>query len=608
MTLSIARLRSWQPPVLDSAAYDLGRSQGNLDTIATDLRRMLGRLADAWEGEAHDAAAGSVRRLGDVADDLVETILAARRTLFAAADALGAAKAQLERALDMAADNTITLTSHGVLMPTHVELPTGTGADWPSAAAVNATRPGAGEVNRMIHAALAAAEEADRDAAAAIRTLLAGLTPAERTAAGDEVLLTAVPRQGTLPADVLVWWQTLSPQAQAKMLATYPELLGNLDGMPFDVRVAANAVNIANAIEASSTEHERLRADLEDVQARISDLVLTTTTHAGALEVQGLQAQAADLEAQLAERIAEQEMYQRLLTEPTSGFGPGGVEVSLQGHQVVVFDPARGQFAEIVGTIGPRTRNIAVLIPGTSANPLNMDGNYDRAASFVFDERVNPPGSLAAISYLPGPMPQVVAFEAFDTSYAVNQARDVASFVNAIDNPSGAAVTVVGHSYGGSVVGAAETVGMHADRILHVESAGSGPHVGSVDDYAYPDTDRYTMTAPGDPIMYAQGANVGPLGHGADPGTLDGVVRLETGLMDATDPGSGLLEGGHAHSGVFDPGSTAHDNILAVMTGGEVSLYAPPDWVQAEVNGQIVDQWTYPMEDPSYRPPTMDVR
>ena len=371
--------------------------------------------------------------------------------------------------------------------------------------------------------------------------------------------------------------------------------------------IAANAVNIANAIDASTVEQARLRAELEDVQERIGDLMLTTTTHAGAVEIQGLRGQAADLQAQLDQRVAEQEMYQRLLTEPTTGFGPGGVEVTMQGHQVVVFDPARGQFAEIVGTIGSRTRNIAVLIPSTSANLGNMDGQYDRAASFVFDERVNPPGSLAAISYLPGPMPQVVAFEAFDTSYATNQAHDVASFVNAIDNPSGATITVVGHSYGGSVVGAAETVGMHADRILHVESAGSGPHVGSVADYAYPDTDRYTMTAPGDPIMYAQGANVGPLGHGADPGALDGVVRLEIGLRDAGDPSSGVLQGGYAHSGVFDPGSTAHDNMLAVMTGGDVSLYAPPDWVQAEVNGQIVDQWAYPMQDPSYQPPTMGV-
>lgn len=204
-------------------------------------------------------------------------------------------------------------------------------------------------------------------------------------------------------------------------------------------------------------------------------------------------------------------------------------------------------------------------------------------------------------------MPQEVVFDACDNSYAKHLGPGLADLVNHLQNPTGAPVTVVGHSYGGSVVGAAEAAGMHADRILHVESAGAGPGVDSINDYAYPDTDRYSMTAPGDPIEYAQGTSLDPVGHGADPNELGDVVRLETGYADVRHPSEGILEGGGAHSGVFNRGTTAYNNILGVMTGDDVSLYRPPDWVRVEVNGQIIDDWQYPMENPKYHPPMMDV-
>ena len=102
----------------------------------------------------------------------------------------------------------------------------------------------------------------------------------------------------------------------------------------------------------------------------------------------------------------------------------------------------------------------------------------------------------------------------------------------------------------------------------------------------------------------AQGSGVGPLGHGAAPDLLDGVVRLETGIVAAADPSSGVLEGMSAHSGVFAVGTTAYDNILAAMTGGDVA----PDEIFGGADANGVVQYPYPMPDPSYHPPTMDGR
>jgi hypothetical protein len=276
----------------------------------------------------------------------------------------------------------------------------------------------------------------------------------------------------------------------------------------------------------------------------------------------------------------------------------------------VVFDPDGGRFAEVVGSITSRTQNIAVMVGGTGTNLFNMSGpdsQYGRAESFVRAAELEPAGSLAVISYLGGPMPQAVAFDAFDPSYARDQGDELARFVNGIDRSGGAALTVLGHSYGGSVVGAGETAGMRADRILHVESAGAGPSVRSVDQYAYPETPRYSMTAPGDPIMYAQGAGLG-LVHGADPDLIEGVTRLETGVTDHAGRAGTLVSGGAAHSGVFDQGSTAWLNMLAVMTGGEAIVYTEPAWVDPDPNALHVEEFRYPFSDPAFKAPTVDVK
>lgn len=70
-------------------------------------------------------------------------------------------------------------------------------------------------------------------------------------------------------------------------------------------------------------------------------------------------------------------------------------------------------------------------------------------------------------------------------------------------NAPGTPVTYVGHSYGGAIVGTAEQMGLRADRILHASSAGTGILPGGYTD-PNPNVQRYSMTAPGDPIAIVQ--------------------------------------------------------------------------------------------------------
>ncbi len=400
-------------------------------------------------------------------------------------------------------------------------------------------------------------------------------------------------------AAVAAVFATMTAADQVVLTRLHPWLVGNLDGAPFDLRIKANRT----AISAALTQARADRITLEERLAALRpfgqpapwppdgglqrDTWLGLT---GALHVN-------------AEQIAR---YKRLLTDTIDLFDAQGQPSTTRGHQVLLFDPAGGRFAELVGTLAERTRNVGVLVGGTGTNMTNMQDQYERSWEFV--GRADPRGTLAMVTYLGGPMPQTITFEAVDNAYAKLIAPRLRDFVVGLDNPMGASVTVVGHSYGGSVVGSAEHAGMLADRILHVESAGAGPGVRGTTDYAAPDTARYSMTAPGDPIELAQGANVLGAGHGADPDTLDGVVRLETGRVAHSDPMSSILQGLPAHSGVFTEDSTAWRNMLEVLTGGEVMVYADPILHVISSGQRPVIVTEYPMADPRYSAPTEPVR
>jgi pimeloyl-ACP methyl ester carboxylesterase len=132
------------------------------------------------------------------------------------------------------------------------------------------------------------------------------------------------------------------------------------------------------------------------------------------------------------------------------------------------------------------------------------------------------------------------------------------------------AVTYVGHSYGGSILGTAEALGLTADRTLYLAAAGAGVGVDDPGDWhnRNPHVLRFSMTAPGDLIELVQGLPGGP--HGADPDEMPGVIRLATGDYDD----GRAMAGPRAHTDVIDfPASDSWRTILAVITGDSAALH-----------------------------------
>jgi hypothetical protein len=293
-----------------------------------------------------------------------------------------------------------------------------------------------------------------------------------------------------------------------------------------------------------------------------------------------------------------------LLDEKVELVHPDGT-TTRHAHQLLQFDPSGdGRIVEVIGALD-RAKHVAVFVPGTGSDLDRYPGTYARMVPFAaasphlavvvwqdadhpdqpFDDGLpSVADAVRAAGADPGDVPgqvrswtreHVVAAGLRDAADAAGPvlARDVAGLRAAAPGPT-SDLTVLGHSYGGSIVGSAELHGLVADRVVHIASAGA-----YVDDVAqYPPTARRTlrfaMTAYDDPIRLSQGhdlhdagprlrqllppvldpltvglpevagAALGPtsqVGHGLDPDLLPGVVRLDTGVHD-----DGSLVRGHS--------------------------------------------------------------
>ncbi|MFD2473815.1 alpha/beta hydrolase [Amycolatopsis silviterrae] len=246
-------------------------------------------------------------------------------------------------------------------------------------------------------------------------------------------------------------------------------------------------------------------------------------------------------------------------------------------RQILRFDPSgNGRIAELVGSIQPGTRNVGLFVPGVHTRMDTFQSYADLGRSLV---AADPSGRTAMVVWADGVFPQNVTTEGAEAGYAQTMAPNLKAFGDElrgqVDSQTGGAATItaIGHSYGGATVGLADQQGLPVDRVLHVESAGMGHGVWSPADLppSQAGVQRYSMTAPLDPIILAQG-NAGVLewtgiGHGADPDTFPGVTELTTGRDADGDVQWGLS----SHSGVLKPGSDSWENIYGVLTGGHVT-------------------------------------
>lgn len=237
----------------------------------------------------------------------------------------------------------------------------------------------------------------------------------------------------------------------------------------------------------------------------------------------------------------------------------------------VGFSPLRGgRMIEVVGDLGPHTEAVAVYVPGTGTNLDMSHVNTDVAVDLVEAGG----GRLAVVAFLDGEFPQDIMADAGDPRYAEAMAPRLVRFCREVDRVieiecPGAALTVVGHSYGGRIVGTAERLGLRTDRVIYAESPDLGVGVTGPADWRSPGpVRRFSFTAPGDPVELLQ-VKSGLRRRWSTSDLADGATRLDTGYFADGSP----VYGTRGHGGVFDRDCGAFDAMLAVMLGGRVPLW-----------------------------------
>ena len=409
------------------------------------------------------------------------------------------------------------------------------------------------------------ARELARLAAPLLESLYDGARPFPPLPAALRELEPAVPAPGAVTAG-----ESATPHhplpvhldlpARDRVIAALgdPEATGNLAGLDWDLRMAANAIAVRRA-----AQRERL--------AGRGGTIIIDRLHA----------------------------MDRLRPDPVSGVP--------SRRRFVAFDPTcPGQMIELVGD--PDTADgLALYVPGTGTNLEMSHVNTEVAEHFVAAGK----GRIAMLVFLGGNFPQDMWIESGDPVFTLAMAPllarfslDVQAYLATIGRGAGAEggaeadgtaplpVTVIGHSFGGAVVGTAETLGLWADRVMYVASPSAGIDVYSASQWRNraPAVRRYSITVPGDPIELMQIRNGLRYPGQSTADIMDGVQRLDSGFFDTGE----VMYGTRGHGGVFDRSSDAFWQMAEVIVGGEVvpfvgrSIVARGTAAWREFDGRLV--------------------
>ncbi|GAA1860943.1 alpha/beta hydrolase [Myceligenerans crystallogenes] len=414
--------------------------------------------------------------------------------------------------------------------------------------------------------------------------------------------------------EIREWWDSLDPWQQQLMITAVPLIIGNLNGIPLGVRAKANEINVRSEIA-------RLEAEIQRLDERIAAPPVNGQSLGGWLaHIQGLQERRSQI-------LAAIDSYSSYLELPKPravyGFNAEGVYdvvgFTTKG-QVLTFDPAHDAIATYNGPLDKNgdipdwIENIAIHVPGTTTKMESFDGTDERGYElYAASSAQDGAGPTAIITWAGGPLPQ--GLDAAWDGYSQNLGGQLTNFTAGIERPAGSMLTATGHSYGAAVVGKAEAAGLEADRVLYVSGAGLGNDARTIADFPNTgDKPHYTMIARNDLITGPwQNDQAGHLGHGPSSQDDPDATRLETGREVDDDPTSPTIEELSPpvlgpHSGVYTPGSTAFKNIIGVITGTEVELFAPDEaHVYKKVSAGEYWEMVDGIEHPDYEPDMVDI-
>jgi hypothetical protein len=547
---TLADVRRWNPAAVETAFAGLGTARDRLLDADADLAAAA--PPPGWTGAAADGAGREHGRLAERLRRTVAGVTALRPALAGAADTITDLHRELALVDGLAAARGYRINPDGsVIAP-----PTAAGtAPWTAQLQVAELD----EISTSIAGVLRRAEELDRALAAALqavaddrvddgsgRSLLAA---AEHVLGGERP--PSPPPPGATPEQNAAWWTGLTPAQRESILLADPDLVGNRDGVPADVRDEANRARL-------DTETDRTAAAIAGVRSRLAALPPPSPLPVGPAytERRVLEFQLAELEDQ---RDALTAIDDTVAADPT-------------GRQLLLLDVAghaEPHAAVAVGDVGTAD-HVAVYTPGfTTTVTDSLPGvaadlsALREQAQGQLDQAGRSGESVATVAWLGYDIPQWDTLTTPDRSVAGSGAAqaggaDQARFLDGVgaarpgDDPH---LTALGHSYGSTTTGYALQQATGVDDAVLFGSPGL-----SVDDPA-----RLTVPPGHLSLLEAHGDLVADVGaFGGDANHQPGVTELST---DESRVDGRRLHGSEGHSDYLTPRSTSQYNIAATVAG-----------------------------------------
>lgn len=346
----------------------------------------------------------------------------------------------------------------------------------------------------------------DRPGALPSSTDAAGLVLLDRLAAAQDPgrLMSVHPEwsgllHGTAPEKIAQWWSSLDPAAAAHLVTAVPALVGTLDGVTPDDRVAANRLRADDHLRTLRAQHQALH------ERRVPHRRSTAT------EVLDRRAERARLEREIA-------YFERVQAGTTL---------------LYTWDPDHGSLIEMVGD--PSTAKAALfVVPGTNTDADAFMTEHP-VTDFARWQEGSSGGSVVAFTVMTGPMPQLDSLIENGPQwnrFAEERGPEYARFLRGVDAARPGLWTMsYEHSYGGGVGSQAEKHGGTVDARFLAASVGAiGPYE------PHPGTEYYCAQAADDVNRSYAGLGAGGLGFTVAPETIPGIHIVDPQLPGPNMP------------------------------------------------------------------------
>ncbi|MBM7171067.1 hypothetical protein JQK87_22230 [Streptomyces sp. G44] len=366
------------------------------------------------------------------------------------------------------------------------------------------------------------------------------------------------PKEGGPKANA-EWWNKLSTDEKAAWIAMRPKSVGDLDGLPATVRDEANRTVLAEARGVAQGEYETwLKRHPEPLRSTdfVDPMTGVITKGVPTREWTEWEAARKDAHKAIDGMNAIQERF--------DASGTNGVPQAY----LLGFD-TEGDGRAIVANGNPDTADHqAVYVPGTSASLGSIDGDINRSVNIWNSADALADGkSVSTIAWLGYDAPDSVPKDAPFEHYAYDGAPALNRFMDGLETShTGDAEphrTVISHSYGTTLVGAAAQTGqLNTDDVIFAGSP--GVKVSGAEEMDVPKGHVWNAEAEGDLVP-----NFGRFGHGGDRFIIP---------SDSSFGANQMTTDTHGHSGYWDENSLSLLNQARVVAGmdGEVELIEGP--------------------------------